>query len=102
MIIDGRTFKKDLVLLEDRVIEGWWRREGHKLWLADLDDVLATAPRTFVLGTGAYGVLKVTRDAEQLLQQKGIELIAEPSTRAWQTYNSLAGPGVVAAFHLTC
>ena len=30
MIIDGRTYTRNLVLLPDRVMANWWRKEGHR------------------------------------------------------------------------
>ena len=102
MVLDGRTHTKDLILFHDRTLDGWWRQEGHNLKPADLDEVIASKAARLVVGTGAHGVMKISREAEELLALHGIELIAEPTTQAWQTYNSLAGPGVVGAFHLTC
>ncbi|OQY18037.1 MAG: hypothetical protein B6I35_13630 [Anaerolineaceae bacterium 4572_32.2] len=36
IIIDGQTHSKDVIILPDRVIENWWRQEGHALHLDDL------------------------------------------------------------------
>ena len=28
MAIDGKAYTKDLILLPDRILDGWWRQEG--------------------------------------------------------------------------
>ena len=38
--IDGREETRDVIVLPERVVRGWWRKEGHGLVLEDLDEVL--------------------------------------------------------------
>jgi integrase len=38
--IDGREETHDVIVLPERVVRGWWRKEGHRLVLEDLDWVL--------------------------------------------------------------
>lgn len=103
MVIGGKVYTNDLMLLSGRVVDGWWRREGHRLWPEDLETVLEEGPRQLVLGTGASGLLVVTDAALELMATRDIELIAEPTTIAWRTFNRLEkGRNVVGAFHLTC
>jgi hypothetical protein len=40
VVVDGEVHERDLIVLPDRVVGGWWRREGHELVLEDLEDVL--------------------------------------------------------------
>jgi hypothetical protein len=44
-----------VIVLPERVLRGWWRREGHGLVLEDLDEVLDELPERLLVGTGAYG-----------------------------------------------
>ena len=39
MVVDGKTYRKDLILLPEGIREDWWRDEGHSLSKADLTDV---------------------------------------------------------------
>jgi hypothetical protein len=41
-------------VLPERVVPGWWRTEGHRLLLEDLDEVLDELPDRLLVGTGAY------------------------------------------------
>lgn len=40
VVVDGLEQTRDVVVLPERVVENWWRAEGHALALADLADVL--------------------------------------------------------------
>mgnify|MGYP001544357303 CR=1 FL=1 len=102
MVIDGRTYTNDLIILPDEVMSGWWRREGHGLHPEDCVSIIAVKPKTLVMGTGAYGVLKVPESTTKWLAEQGIELIAQKTGEAWKTFNRLSAPDVVGAFHLTC
>ena len=59
MVVDGEPHTRDLVLLPDRVVANWWRKEGHRLDVEDLREVLDAVPKVLVVGTGAYGRMKV-------------------------------------------
>jgi len=103
LVIDGQAHTKDLIILPDRVIAGWWREEGHTLHTGDLKPVFEARPEVLVAGQGAYGLMHVTSETEQALQAAGIQLIAQPTEQACQTYNQLrAQRRVAAALHLTC
>jgi hypothetical protein len=53
--IDGREETRDVIVLPERVVRGWWRKEGHGLVLEDLDEVLDELPERLLVGTFAYG-----------------------------------------------
>ena len=104
IVVDGETYTRDPLLLPDRVLAGWWREEGHRLSIADLQEVLDAGPEVLVIGTGAYGLMKVPQETREALQGKGIELHIARTGEAWQLYNRLvqANRRAAAAFHLTC
>ena len=95
---------KLIIRFTEHVKEGWWRKEGHKLSLEDLEDVLKAKPETLVIGTGYMGLLKVPQDISDDVRSRNIELVIENTELAWQTFNRLcqSEKNVVAAFHLTC
>lgn len=101
--IDGRTYRSDVIVLPNRVVPNWWRRSGHSLVLDDLGEIVADPPSTLVIGTGAHGGMSVPAETRAALEDLGIEVIAEPTGKAVDTYNRLARRGRVAAgLHLTC
>ena len=104
MTVDGKTYRKDLVLLPGAVRADWWRQEGHSLSPADLGEVFAARPEVLVVGTGAFGAMDVPDETQAALEAAGIALVAEKTAEAVGRYNDLvaAGRRVAGAFHLTC
>ena len=106
IVIDGKRYTSDVIVLPERVISGWWRKEGHRLAVEDLKEVLEVEakPEVLVVGTGYSGLLRVPREVEQHLKREGIELVAQPTREACETFNRLLSQGkrVAAALHLTC
>lgn len=104
MKVDGRSFKDDIKIINGEIKPDWWRKTGHSIEAADVEDVLAADPDVFVLGTGNSGNVRVPEEFRKKLEQRGIELIAEPTEQAAKTYEKLKSEGrnVAAGFHLTC
>ncbi|RLE75380.1 MAG: hypothetical protein DRJ44_05945 [Thermoprotei archaeon] len=105
MVIDGRTYTRDLILTQDNIHPNWWRKEGHKLHLEDIIETLEREkPKVLIVGKGYYGYMEVTAEVKEYLRSRGIELIEGSTGEVWKIYNELVDKGVkvVAAFHLTC
>lgn len=101
--VDGQRHTRDLIILPERVIAGWWRKEGHMLHPDDLTVVLEAVPEVLVVGTGAYGMMRVTEETRLALEAAGIRLVVAPTAEAVKTYNDLCEKArVAAALHLTC
>jgi len=103
MVIDGKTYTSDVIVFPDHVQSSWWREEGHRLSLKDIEDVLVSRPEVLVVGTGSFGAMKVPAAVSGGIKEQGIELIVEKTAVAVRTYNQLSsGKRVIGAFHLTC
>ena len=103
MTIDGQTFRKDLIILPDRLIHDWWRENSHSLVPEDIQMVFESSPDLLIIGTGAVNRMKVTDAVIQVAKDNGIELVILPTGEAWQKYNQEKDvKKVAAAFHLTC
>jgi hypothetical protein len=100
--IDGREETRDVIVLPDRVVRDWWRKDGHGLVLEDLDDVLEDLPRHLVLGTGAYGRLRPDPGTLETLRARGIDVDVLPTAEAVERYTQLDSQTTAAALHLTC
>jgi hypothetical protein len=100
--IDGREETRDVIVLPDRVVRDWWRKDGHGLVLEDLDDVLDELPGHLVVGTGAYGQLRPDREALETLRARGIDVEVLPTGEAVERYGQLDPRTTAAALHLTC
>ena len=104
IIIDGKAYSSDIIILGDSVQSNWWRRQGHSLSAEDLQSIIAEAPSVLIVGCGASGLMKVPEQTRQVLQEHDIQLQALDTDKAVQRFNELsqAGENVAAALHLTC
>jgi hypothetical protein len=102
VVVDGEEQTRDLIVLPDRVLRGWWRADGHRLVLADLDDVIEELPERLLVGTGAYGQVRPDPEALEQLRQRGIEVEPLPTDEAVRRYRELDPRRTAAALHLTC
>lgn len=103
IVIDGKRYTSDVIIFPDRVKDGWWRKEGHRLYIEDIQEVLKEKPDILVVGTGYAGLMKIPPETRERLKSEGIQLIAENTRKACKTYNRLSkSRRVIAALHLTC
>ena len=68
--VGGRTYTSDVIITPERVIDGWWRQQGHALAVADLDDVL--------VGQGFFGL--GGSDASNDRESQGHQRDGEPAS----------------------
>ena len=103
MVINGKTYNRDLILLPDRIQDNWWRKEGHCLNIEDIQAVLDAKPDVLVVGTGSYGIMKIPENIRQAVERAGIQMHSAKTGEAWQLYNNIRTKQPCAgAFHLTC
>jgi hypothetical protein len=100
--IDGREETRDVIVLPDQVVREWWRRDGHRLVLDDLADVLDELPERLVVGTGADGRMVPDPEALERLRARGIEVEVLRTAEAVERYAQLDPRRTAAALHLTC
>jgi hypothetical protein len=102
--IDGCTYKADVIVTPERVIDGWWREQGHRLAVADLAEAMAAKPEILVVGTGYFGRMAIAEETRRHLQAEGIRLCEAHTREAAAEFNRLQQESarVVAALHLTC
>lgn len=111
IIIDGTTYNHDIeITWEDEVLE-WWRKESHVIDVDDIKKAIEKNPDTIIIGTGESGIAKVTGEAKEAIQSKGIKLIIDRTEQAAKTFNVINEESeeeegkqdkVIGLFHLTC
>jgi hypothetical protein len=103
VVAAGSRFTSDITITSNGSISGWWRREGHVLNVEDLKGLLSEDLEVLVIGTGSSGLLLVPEEIREHLRDRSVELIAQRTGSACDTYNRLIGQKRVAlAIHLTC
>lgn len=103
VVVDGRRYSRDVVILPDRVIPNWWREEGHALAVADLQALLDDQLQVLVVGLGHMGRIRLLPETSDWLAKRGLEVMAANTPAACEAYNRLRlERRVAAALHLTC
>lgn len=102
--INGKTYKNDIKIINNSVKPEWWRKNGHLVTRGDLADILEAGPEVVIIGKGSPGQMKLEPQLAKELGEKGIELIAKPTSEAVNEFNRLLGENrnIAAGFHLTC
>ena len=104
LVINEKTYTKDLIIFPDgEIMTPWWRKRGHQLIIDDLKDLIKTAPEVIVVGAGVSGGVKPDKNLETELAKLSIKFIAAPNEEAIRIFNALVSEKRVGAgFHLTC
>jgi uncharacterized protein len=86
--VADRWISGNVLIGNDRIVEGWTAIEPHRLTLAELEPALALQPTIIVLGTGTEQLLPdVELMAEVAARAVGIEIMSTPA--ACRTFNVL-------------
>ena len=101
IVIDGKHYTDDVILLKEKVIDGWWRKKGHQLSVDDLQKIIDFEPDLLIIGTGSSGRLSVPNSIQSKV---GFKIKSVPTKKACEIYNKelQKGKKIAGAFHLTC
>jgi hypothetical protein len=102
IVVDGEVHTRDLIVLPERVVADWWRRDGHSLVMEDLEAVRDELPERLILGCGAHGMLRPHPAVVEALREQGVEVEALHTAEAVRRYRESDGRRTAAALHLTC
>ena len=104
MVIDGRSYRSDLIIFPDgRVQDSWRRLQGHVLSKQDIATLIESEPVLIIAGAGVNERMKPERTLERFLFQKNIRFMIGPNSQAVNWYNEeYKDQKVGACFHLTC
>ena len=102
--VEGKTYTSDVIIYPEKVRDSWWRKEGHRLHLEDLEEVISAKPELLIVGTGYYGNMVVPKETLTRLESEGIKVRVAPTGEAVKLFNQLQREAavIVAALHLTC
>jgi hypothetical protein len=102
IVVDGSEHHRDVIVLPNRVVGDWWRKDGHSLVIADLEDVLDELPERLIVGCGAHGRLHPNPETVDSLRARGIEVNVLRTGEAVERFNASDPRHTAAALHLTC
>lgn len=89
--INERIYTSDVIIFPDRVQANWWRKEGHRLASEDLNTIFVHKPAIdlLLIGTGAYGAMKILQSVIKHLNGLGIETISGVTKEICEKHNRL-------------
>ncbi len=66
IIIDGKKYNSDLIIYKNDINSNWWRKEGHNLYIEDVQDIINKKPnnsgnRLLWFNESEYRVNKIFR-----------------------------------------
>jgi hypothetical protein len=102
IVVDGEEHTRDLIVLPDRVVANWWRRDGHSLVMEDLEEVEEELPERLIVGCGAHGQLRPDPAVVEALERRGVDVEALHTAEAVRRYQESDERRTAAALHLTC
>lgn len=103
IIVNGKPFVRDLIILPDKILQNWRRKEGHRLIPDDISKIQLSQIECLIIGTGKFGMMKVDAKLISEITSIGIECIVEKTDKAVKIFNNIIQlKKVAAAFHLTC
>jgi hypothetical protein len=102
IMVDGHEEQTDVILLPDRTVSHWWRRDGHELVLEDLAEVLPELPERLLIGTGIDGRMNPDPDVLEQLAARGVAVEVLRTPEAVHRYRELDPKRTAAALHLSC
>ena len=104
IVANGQTYTNDIKIVRDTLVPDWWRKNGHRVEIEDVQDALDTELEVLVIGKGQPGYMQAAHTLRQLLAERNITLIEAPTARAIETFNRLykEGKKVAGGFHVGC
>ncbi len=104
MTISGKRYTSDLKIINGQIFPDWWRKKGHSVTVDEVTDILNAKPDYLIIGSGKFGLMKISDQLRGHLSGCGIQIIVERSKIAMKTFNQLYtdGKSVAGGFHLSC
>ncbi len=74
---------------------------SHSMSRQEAEYIYEEDCETLIVGTGQYGVMKLSKEALEFFQEQNCRVIQEKTPSAIKTFNNAADPKI-GVFHVTC
>lgn len=103
--INGVVYTSDLKIFSNKIFPNWWRKEGHRLYIEDIKDILDINPQLLIIGCGANSMLDVDRNLVEYLKTQNINFYIVNTYEAVELFNKFYPKflsKIAFCVHLTC
>lgn len=106
--VDGETFERDIIIRLGGEVKK--RKKGlskavygtsHTISLEEAKHVYQKGAERLVIGAGQYGLVELSDEAADYLDQRGCQVDLLPMKEAIKVWNEAEG-AVIGLFHVTC
>jgi hypothetical protein len=106
--IGGDSFNHDILIRLDGTIRKRKKKlskkkygTSHKISREEIEHAFEEGADLFVIGTGQYDRVRLSRKAKMFLEQEKCEVLLAPTQEAIDLWNT-SGERTIALFHVTC
>ena len=106
--VDGTPFEHDVIIRLSGQVKKRKKKlskaiygTSHTLSLDEAKHVYETGTERLIIGTGQYGALQISDEAEAYFQDKGCQVDLLSTPNAIDAWNQAQG-AVIGLFHVTC
>lgn len=102
IVINEKEYNYDIEVYQDGTVLNWQREESHLFQLKDLQRALEQKPNLIIFGTGAYGIARISSEAQKRLRELGIGFVIDRTGKAVKVFNTIKEKKAIGLFHVTC
>jgi len=102
IIIDGKSYEVDTMILPGKGIQRWRMHTNHSIQPVDIGSIDGVTGKTVIIGTGASEGSGVKKESVDLIRSMGIELHMLNTYEAVRLFNKLPKKSLAAFFHINC
>ena len=106
--IDGTTYDHDVIIRLSGEVKKRKKKlskaifgTSHTVSLDEAEHIYEDEARRIIIGTGQYGIVKLSKEAKAYFEKKGCTCELLPTPKAVQAWNE-AHDQAIAMFHVTC
>jgi hypothetical protein len=108
MTIEGEVFRRDVLIRLGGTVKKRKKKlskaiygTSHTISLDEAKHVYQKGAERLIIGAGQYGLVELSDEAAEYLQQKGCQVDLWPMKQAIEAWNEAEG-AVIGLFHVTC